>query len=498
MLTHTHQSENQAVKTATPLEKFFKGGGSAVPFFQAKLTVNTPDDSHEREADAVADKVMRMPTPATISPCNPLDENKNKTQLKPIPFSQISRKCAHCEEEEKVQRKESTSGGGQTAPSIVNDVISSSGKPLDGGTRHFMESRMGHDFSHVQVHTDGKAAESATAVNALAYTSGNHIVFNNGQYAPDTEGGKRLLAHELVHVGQQKQAYNMSLQRTQSRRKTFPWDGEIIDTWSAALRSAPVKDINNPFTDIIADLPKKQAVKVLGESSGWLKVETKVGTVIKTGYVSRELVGLSYEATSRITETISNATSPAWNGTFAWDSKFRLIFSYDKKKLTVRIKLHSNATAAEKGTWKAAVEGKWSNQKKLEVIEDIAKPKKKDLYKIKIEIEWVDNAADAHHSITANQPGATANGRAGIGGTTSMLGWGVNDTTDVTHEFGHMLGNKEEYFTVDGTNYGASRQRGKGIMNNPSEYPFTGHFNLIKAKASLALNIPEAQCTIKN
>ena len=80
-------------------------------------------------------------------------------------------------------------------------------------------------------------------------------------------------------------------------------------------------------------------------------------------------------------ETISNATSPAWNGTFAWDSKFRLIFSYDKKKLTVRIKLHSNATAAEKGTWKAAVEGKWSNQKKLEVIEDIAKPKKKDLYR---------------------------------------------------------------------------------------------------------------------
>ena len=178
------------------------------PFFQAKLTVNEPGDEYEQEADAVADKVMRMPNPTTISPSNPPDENKNKIHLKPIPFSQISRKCADCEEEEKVQRKESTSGGGQTAPSIVNEVIASSGKSLDGGTRQFMESRMGHDFSHVQVHTDGKAAESATAVNALAYTSGNHIVFNSGQYAPDTEGGKRLLAHELVHVGQQGKSSN--------------------------------------------------------------------------------------------------------------------------------------------------------------------------------------------------------------------------------------------------------------------------------------------------
>ena len=173
------------------------------PFFQAKLTVNEPGDEYEQEADAVADKVMRMPNPTTISPSNPPDENKNKIHLKPIPFSQISRKCADCEEEEKVQRKESTSGGGQTAPSIVNEVITSSGKSLDSHTQEFMESRMGHDFSHVQVHTDGKAAESAASVNALAYTSGNHIVFNNGQYAPDTEGGKRLLAHELAHVGLQ-------------------------------------------------------------------------------------------------------------------------------------------------------------------------------------------------------------------------------------------------------------------------------------------------------
>ena len=178
------------------------------PFLQPKLTVNEPGDEYEQEADAVADKVMRMPDPSVSG---------DKMQLKPIPFSQISRKCAACEEKEKVQRKGSTGGGGEAAPSIVNDVISSSGKSLDGNTQQFMESRMGHDFSHVQVHTDSKAAESAASVNALAYTSGNHIVFNSGQYAPDTEGGKRLLAHELVHVGQQNQ--NIGLQSKTIQRE---------------------------------------------------------------------------------------------------------------------------------------------------------------------------------------------------------------------------------------------------------------------------------------
>ena len=231
----------QTVKKATQ---------SNMSFFQAKLTVNEPGDEYEQEADAVADKVMRMPNPATISPSTPPDEDKDedKIQLKPIPFSQIFRKCADCEEEEKVQRKESTGGGGQTAPSIVNEVIASSGKSLDGGTQQFMESRMGHDFSHVQVHTDGKAAESATAVNALAYTLGNHIVFNSGQYAPDTEGGKRLLAHELVHVGQESSRNNM-LQRDDidesvalRERLLIPFRGNDSSTFISRLRSLSVDE----------------------------------------------------------------------------------------------------------------------------------------------------------------------------------------------------------------------------------------------------------------
>jgi hypothetical protein len=71
--------------------------------------------------------------------------------------------------------------------------------------RSFMEPRFGHDFSGVRIHTDPRAAESARSVSALAYTVGRDIVFDSGRYAPDSPAGKRLLAHELTHVVQQRQ-----------------------------------------------------------------------------------------------------------------------------------------------------------------------------------------------------------------------------------------------------------------------------------------------------
>jgi hypothetical protein len=86
---------------------------------------------------------------------------------------------------------------------MVHDVLRSSSQPLDVSTRSFMEPRLGHDFSRVRIHTDAKAAESARALNALAYTVGRDVVFGAGQYAPNTPHGQKLLAHELTHVAQQ-------------------------------------------------------------------------------------------------------------------------------------------------------------------------------------------------------------------------------------------------------------------------------------------------------
>lgn len=141
--------------------------------FQPKLTVNIPGDQYEQEADRIAEQVMRMPDPQVQRQCSCGGSTK-------------SGECPECkkkkkEESIKLQRASTSSIGGMSAPPIVNEILSSSGAPLPTTTRSFMESRFGQDFSHVRVHTNERAAESAEAVQAKAYTVGNNIVFGRGK-----------------------------------------------------------------------------------------------------------------------------------------------------------------------------------------------------------------------------------------------------------------------------------------------------------------------------
>ncbi|HTA28690.1 MAG TPA: DUF4157 domain-containing protein [Bacteroidia bacterium] len=170
-------------------------GSQKILFIQPKLSINTPGDSYEQEADAMADKVMRMNIPSN-----------NDLFFKPAnPF--IQRKCAACAEEDKqLHRKENSASEVQGNTELDNYVssLNSSGQSLPESSRQFFEPRFGQDFSNVKVHTDSVAAKSAQSINALAYTTGNNIVFNSGQYSPNSESGQKLMAHELTHVVQQK------------------------------------------------------------------------------------------------------------------------------------------------------------------------------------------------------------------------------------------------------------------------------------------------------
>ncbi len=139
-----------------------------------RLAINEPGDVFEQEADRVADQVMRM---------------TDMEGTRPAPV--------------RLQRRTSGRMGTGEAPPVVHEVLSSPGVPLDGGTKELMESRFGHDFSRVRVHTDGKAVDSAIAVDALAYTVGQDIVFGHGRYSPGGSEGRHLLAHELTHTIQQ-------------------------------------------------------------------------------------------------------------------------------------------------------------------------------------------------------------------------------------------------------------------------------------------------------
>src|SRR6266581_1190525 len=112
--------------------------------------------------------------------------------------------CEECKKKGMIlQRHSDGSAGPAAAPPSVHEVLRSPGQPLDRETRAFFEPRFGCKFSQVRVHTDSKAADSAGAVSASAYTVGNQIVFGQGEYSPAEAWGRGLLAHELTHVVQQ-------------------------------------------------------------------------------------------------------------------------------------------------------------------------------------------------------------------------------------------------------------------------------------------------------
>jgi hypothetical protein len=141
--------------------------------------LSQPGDRYEREAEHVSDRLMRMTEP------RPTERPSRVAQrVQPQPVG-------------------SSTSGLPASPPIVRQVLGSPGQPLDRADRAFMEPRFGRDLSRVRVHTDARAADSARAVNASAFTVGRDIVFGRGRFRPGSREGRRLLAHELTHVVQQ-------------------------------------------------------------------------------------------------------------------------------------------------------------------------------------------------------------------------------------------------------------------------------------------------------
>jgi hypothetical protein len=204
------------------------------------LRVGAVEDPLEREADAVADRVMRMPaagvsatrvSPRLTRKCATCEAQANREETSathPVMHMRdatisnatphLYRKCAACQEEEKIQRQQEGAEcaadhcdvqngperwDGLAAPASVDGVLASPGAPLDRETRAFFEPRFGRDLASVRVHADARASLSARELGARAYTVGSDIVFATGAYAPSTGAGRRLVAHELAHVVQQ-------------------------------------------------------------------------------------------------------------------------------------------------------------------------------------------------------------------------------------------------------------------------------------------------------
>lgn len=221
---------------------------SPTPFFngnhgiQAKLEIHPSDDAFEKEADAMADRVMQHEHAAP--PASPNDANGNGD--KPVSPGSLSNSINRLQrqrafesptplemntanlapsDEMPLQRK-ANDGGTSDAPAAVESTLHSSkgrGASLPKDTREKMEDGFGSDFSNVKVHTDNEAAQMNDQVGARAFTHGNDIYFNKGEYNPNTSSGDHLLAHELTHTIQQNGAVHRKatgIQRGPSPKKT--------------------------------------------------------------------------------------------------------------------------------------------------------------------------------------------------------------------------------------------------------------------------------------
>lgn len=216
---------------------------------QANATGDPASERQEREADAVANKVVQVSSAGVSS-----------SFFKPLPPTSL-------------QKKEAARHSLPAGVPVVQQVLDSPGKQIDQATKRFMEQRFGYDFSQVQIHDHFLAHQSAAAIHALAYTHGKQIVFAKGQYQPTTAAGRKLLAHELTHVLQQAGGRPAGIQKKDSEEKA-PKQKDIIvvgEGWEGSEQLTGV--LKRKETVVLKVNSVDQLVEELG------KVDFRVGTI---------------------------------------------------------------------------------------------------------------------------------------------------------------------------------------------------------------------------
>ena len=294
---------------------------------QPKLTIGAPNDKYEQEADQVADQVMRMPDPQGTSASDGVQPKNNALPT-------IQRMCPECEEELKrqpleeedeellqtksliqpliqrqtdleedeegdlLQAKATPGHTPQVTPTVAANIqsLKGGGQPLPKSTRSFFEPRFGQDLSQVRLHTDSKAANTAQAVNAKAFTLSRDIVFGAGQYQPHTPGGKRLIAHELVHVRQQHQESTVALSPLPeimlqlapktSKHQSLP--AAAVTATTATIFDKPNIKATKQHTLKQNDPVKEVIEKRKVNDTWWYKIRYKAGKGEKTGWALAE------------------------------------------------------------------------------------------------------------------------------------------------------------------------------------------------------------------
>lgn len=218
---------------------------------QRKARVSQAGDPLEHQADRVADTVV---TAERVGGTTRPDHAAPEIQRMPT------------EDEHLASSLGLSPVGGHAAPthappdapdSTGTEIVSQldGGRGLDEQTRGLMESRFGESFSDVRVHTGHRAGESANSLHSRAFTVGEDIVFGEGEFAPETTEGRRLLAHELAHVVQQRRPEGGVTDEKQTERDAHEAAHEVASggTPSVRERAAPGSVQKAPLKDVAAD-----------------------------------------------------------------------------------------------------------------------------------------------------------------------------------------------------------------------------------------------------
>ena len=205
-------------------------GASNQVLLQREAVVGAVNDPLERQADAAADAVLagrRLP---------------GFTSAAPSP----QRRCEDCEHEDAtLQRKDiGSTSAGHAGPSVMAGAeaaaaaVSGGGRPLSASERAYFEPRFARDFSAVRIHEGARAGAAARSIHAHAYTLGHDIAFAPAQYAPGSSGGKRLLAHELAHVVQQRRKTTVIYRKEPEKKTAEEKETELGQTLRGPAYSA--------------------------------------------------------------------------------------------------------------------------------------------------------------------------------------------------------------------------------------------------------------------
>jgi len=194
--------------------------------------LSAPHDHSEQEADRVADAVLAS---SPVADGTPVTRRRTDEVLHRCSGGCGPTPCDHRDEQEASVIQPLQAPGAAVPTQVPRDMVPMGGRPLAGEVRSFFEPRFGTDFSAVRVHTGPDAARAASSIDALAYTVGSNIVFGTNRYAPTSEPGKWILAHELTHVMQQDGNHDASPHTNPSHLRVNRLVRTANVTWPAAV-----------------------------------------------------------------------------------------------------------------------------------------------------------------------------------------------------------------------------------------------------------------------